>query len=62
MDKECVVCLEKYYVCKTPCGHDICAGCLILLIDKNCPICRRTLTNIPKPTILGTHIPVNIPS
>ena len=48
---ECMVCLDMHYVCKTPCNHLICAGCLILLLDKFCPMCRRILVNIPKPVL-----------
>ena len=45
---ECCICLESNYVCKTPCKHDICAGCLVLLVNKDCPMCRKPLINLPK--------------
>jgi len=47
MVPECCVCLESYYLCKTICSHDICAGCLIELKNLKCPMCRCELNNLP---------------
>lgn len=41
---ECSVCLSDertVLLCKTPCGHMICADCIILIKKYECPMCRQ---------------------
>lgn len=40
----CPICLEninKKFIIKTPCKHEICLGCFINLQTKICPLCRK---------------------
>lgn len=43
---ECPVCfepLEATIASRPPCGHEICLGCLLLLRERRCPLCRADL-------------------
>ena len=43
MSDECMVCLEKIWLTKTPCKHVICIDCLVKLQKDECPYCRGKL-------------------
>ena len=42
---ECCVCLsdeKTVLLCKTPCGHIICANCILRIKKYECPMCRNS--------------------
>lgn len=48
--KSCPICLEDVFATEkiftTPCGHTYHAGCMRLLKQKRCPMCRHELPNL----------------
>jgi len=45
--KQCVVCLDNEKQCAPSCGHRcLCFGCAGKIVDRKCPLCRKTFTRI----------------
>ena len=45
---ECCICLGNKFIFKTECSHFMCLECLTKLQTDSCPICRRSLENLPE--------------
>ena len=41
----CPVCFEPPDVFCVPCGHQLCRKCYVNLVGRDCPECRKTITN-----------------
>lgn len=47
-NKECCICNENNFVFNTECNHFICLQCITNLEQTVCPLCRKSLDNLPE--------------